>query len=449
MLFRSGSVTLSVTASVSGLTNGTAYTFRAASKIGSTWSGYSASSPFATPTAPAAGPENLTVDVPSGSPYLRVTWDGGATQSAANTPSGYDLEKSSDDGVTWTPAGSWLMPQEQAQQMFVWGYGYVRPNDNISAATGSFLPSTAYKFRLRRTRYRPGIPPSLVGAPILPASAWATTVAAVTTPSSPPGPPRGLSAEPFLGGVAVSFVEPYFPGSSAVTSYRVYVLPAGSSVSGASPSATVTAADSASTIFRINESVGYDVKRAVVTGLTNGQAYSVWVGGVNPAGETIAGPVAATPQASMGQQLELTAEPYISGCTRPSGEDWGQMVLKVSKQGYVSWGSGAALLEVQCQRRSTISIVPQWGGGGVDTGPSQPQFRDSRWFDSVTSELGWTWWPFGGTEATFTHVRMIIEYSPTGIRGPSLTTGVPYVFRVRPVRGSVAGPWSYATASTN
>ena len=208
-------------------------------------------------------------------------------------------------------------------------------------------------------------------------------------------------------------------------------------------------ADSASTIFRINESVGYDVKRAVVTGLTNGQAYSVWVGGVNPAGETIAGPVAATPQASMGQQLELTAEPYISGCTRPSGEDWGQMVLKVSKQGYVSWGSGAALLEVQCQRRSTISIVPQWGGGGVDTGPSQPQFRDSRWFDSVTSELGWTWWPFGGTEATFTHVRMIIEYSPTGIRGPSLTTGVPYVFRVRPVRGSVAGPWSYATASTN
>ena len=216
-----GSVTLSVLASVSGLANGTAYTFRAASKIGSTWSGYSASSQFATPAAPAAAPENLTVDVPSGSPYLRVTWDGGATQSAANTPSGYDLEKSSDDGVTWTPAGSWLIAQEQAQQMFVWGYGYVRPNDNIGAATGSFLPSTAYKFRLRRTRYTQGTPPSLAGSPILPASAWETTSTAATTPTAAPGQPRGISAEPFSGGIAVSFVEPYFPGSSAIASYKI------------------------------------------------------------------------------------------------------------------------------------------------------------------------------------------------------------------------------------
>ena len=400
-----------------------------------------------TPYPPATAIASIAVDVPAGTQVLRVTWDSGALQSAANTPALYELQTSADGGTTWSPASSWLYSQQRAQEQFVWGYGQGVPPGWTGGAIsqGSFMPATEYRFRLRRTRYAPG-----TSLQILPATAWVATSAGVTTPAAGAGAPRGISAEPLSTGAAVSWIAPQFSGSSAITSYKVYVLAVGASPSGATPSATVSASDTASTIFRISDSVGYDVKRAVISGLVNGQQYAVWIGAVNSTGETIAaGPLVTPSAAVLGQFASFVAEPKAAGCTHPDGAAWGEMALRVSRAEYVAWGSGVTI-EAQYQRAGSLSADWMvWSGGNVSSGPVNPQFFDPKWFNAVNPG-SWYWKPDGSNETTATHVQTVIEEGPTlGSRGPNLTTGVDYVFRARPVKGTVVGPWSYSTAKTN
>lgn len=466
-----GVAVLKGTATLVGLTNGTPYVFRIASQKDGVWSDYSMQTSSVTPVATPAVPENLTVSVPSGSPFLLVSWDGGGAQASFVGSVSYELEKSSDSGATWTPAASeFIVESGRAQQIRLWGNRDMSlppdpdPTGPPVLSLGSFLPATSYVFRLRRV-VRP--PSGLQPIPATPGiftvtfppplrSGFSTATAAVTTPAVRPEPPRHVQVEPFAGGFAVSWLQPLFVGSSAITSYKVYAVPAGSSLSGATAAVTVAASDTTKIIFTAWPT-NVPARRAVVTGLTNGTSYDIHVTAVNDTGESDslawASTRSRTPLASVPAGLEsLIAEPVSAGCTRPSGQLYAEMRLVYTRSEMTAWetGSPAATVEVQyapagrvtecggTRPEQAVGVCDEYFMQSTASGMIAPS--ESR-FMTLTHASGW--------QQDTTTRRLVIEYSATGQKGPVLTTGVSYVFRVRPVKGTSIGPWTYATATSN
>jgi plastocyanin len=216
-----------LTASVTGLTNGTQYTFTVTATNGVGTGPASAPSNPVTPSITAPGaPQNVTAAPHDSS--ATVTWQ--APASDGGSPITSYTVTSSPGGITATVAGS-----------------------TFSTTMIGLTNGTSYTFTVTAT--------NSVGTG--PASAPSNAV----TPALLPGAPTGTAAVEGIDSAIVSWRAPASDGGSPITSYTVTSSPDG-----------VTATVNGSTLT------------AIVTGLTGGTAYTFTVTATNATGD---GPASA------------------------------------------------------------------------------------------------------------------------------------------------------------
>jgi hypothetical protein len=96
----SDSTSTATSATVTGLTNGTAYVFRVAAVNGAGAGSYSTASSSVTPIGPPAAPTNVTV-MGSGNTWIEIAWSAPAS-NGGSAVTDYVIQYSSDSGATWT-----------------------------------------------------------------------------------------------------------------------------------------------------------------------------------------------------------------------------------------------------------------------------------------------------------------------------------------------------------
>jgi uncharacterized protein (TIGR02145 family) len=209
---------------VTGLTNGTAYTFRvvATNAIGNSVA--SAASTAITPVAPNTVPGPPTAVVATAGNASASVAFAAPTNNGGSAITGYTVT-SSPGGITATGTTSPL---------------------NVAGLTNG----TAYTFRVVAT--------NAIGNSV--ASAASTAVTPVA-PNTVPGPPTAVVATAGNASASVAFVAPTNNGGSAITGYTVTSSPGGITATG--------------TTSPIN-----------VTGLTNGTAYTFSVVATNAIGNS-------------------------------------------------------------------------------------------------------------------------------------------------------------------
>src|SRR5215831_14530269 len=211
---------------VTGLTNGTAYTFKVAATNSAGTGNNSAASPAMTPRAVPDAPTGLTGTAGNGS--VALSWTAPASNGGAAITS-YRI----------TP--------------FVGGTAQA-PISTGSTATSftvtGLINGIAYTFTVAAVNSVGTGPDSSPTAPI--------------TPATVPGAPTAVTGTPGIGSVALSWTAPASNGGSPITSYRItpYI--------GTNAQAPVTTGSSATSF--------------TVTGLTNGTAYTFKVAATNSAG---------------------------------------------------------------------------------------------------------------------------------------------------------------------
>jgi hypothetical protein len=228
-----------IAATVTGLTNGVAYTFAVVAKntVGPSSSSAASNSvtPMTVPSAPLIG------DATAGNASALVTWtptsDGGSTIiSYTVTPD------DGDSSTTETP--------------------FTTTDGSVTSATVSGLTNgVAYTFTVVATNVAGNSSPSAASTAV--------------TPATVPGAPTGVSATAGNGDALVSWTAPTSNGGSAITSYAV----------------TPDDGDSSTTETPFTTTDG-SVASATVSGLTNGVAYTFAVVATNVAGNS--DPSAAT-----------------------------------------------------------------------------------------------------------------------------------------------------------
>ena len=257
--FNDGTSTVT-SATVTGLTNGTPYTFRV-SAINAAGTGATSATVTATPRSVPGAPTGLatTVALPAngvGSGEVALSW----TAPAANGGSAitdYLVEYSSNGGTSWTT--------------------FTDATSTVTSATVTGLTNgTPYTFRVSAT------------------NAAGTGTASTTTSATPrtvPGAPTGLAATVALpangvgsGEVRLSWTAPPNGGSILVDYVVQYSADGGTSWS--------TFTDATST-----------VTSTTVTGLTNGTPYTFRVSAINAAGTgTASATTSATPRTVPGHR---------------------------------------------------------------------------------------------------------------------------------------------------
>ena len=242
-------------ATVSGLTNGTAYTFRVSATNAVGTGPESAASAPVTPgsaTAPGA-PGNVTAT--AGDASATVSWSAPADGGSAITK------------YTVTPydGGTALAPTT------------VTGTPPATKATVSGLTNgTAYTFRVSATNAVGTGPESAASAPVTPGSATA------------PGAPGNVTATAADASATVSWSAPA-DGGSAITKYTVTPYDGGTALA----PTTVTGTPPAT--------------KATVSGLTNGTAYTFRVSATNAVG--------TGPESAASAPVTPVAAPSCSGCT--------------------------------------------------------------------------------------------------------------------------------------
>ncbi|GGL92494.1 fibronectin type III domain-containing protein [Nakamurella endophytica] len=247
-----------LTCTVTGLTNGTAYTFRvtAANSVGSSAaSGPSAAvTPTAAPQVPAAAGNLATV---AGDGSVDVSWsapesDGGAPIRSYTVQARVNGQPVA--GRTCTVSGPFT----------------ARPHCTVTGLTNG----TAYTFTVVATNSVGD------GATSVPSD----TVTPIPA-STAPGSPRGVRATAGDGRATVSWSAPSGNGGSAITAYTVQAYSGGVAVAGRTCTVTVNPTSPARALT------------CAVTGLRNGTAYTFRVSATNAvgAGTASAASAAVTP----------------------------------------------------------------------------------------------------------------------------------------------------------
>ena len=266
MLFRSNgtswanvtrAASAATSATVSSLTNGTAYIFQVRARNVAGTSGFSTSSAAVTPKAVPGIPA-----APTGTPgngQVSLTW---AAPAANGTPaiSDYSIQYSSNGGTTWT-----AFPRSPA-------------STTTSAVPVTGLTNgTSYLFRVAATNSQ--------------GTGLYSDASAAVTPRTLAGAPTGVTGTPGDGQVSLSWTAPASNGGAAITNYVVQYR-------------TNTTGSTWNTFTRADSSL----TSATVTGLTNGTAYVFRVAATNAAGTgaNSAESSAATPRTVPGIPSGLT-----------------------------------------------------------------------------------------------------------------------------------------------
>ena len=225
----SRAATTDLTATVTGLYNGTAYLFRVAAVNGVGTGPYATASSAVTPATVPGAPTSVTAS--AGIAQASLSWTAPSTGGSAITD--YIVEYSSDSGTNWSTFSDGT-------------------STTASATVTGLTNGTAYIFRV-----------SAVNA-IGTGSVSSSTSPVTPSASTAPGAPTSLSATAGAAQLALSWTAPASDGGSAITGYSVQYTPAGGS-------ATTVSTGSTSTSYTL-------------TGLTNGTAYTVAVAAVNAIG---------------------------------------------------------------------------------------------------------------------------------------------------------------------
>ena len=257
------------TFTVTGLTNGTAYTFTVAAINAVGTGAGSAASAAITPSATATAPGAPTgVGGTAGDASVALSWTAPA----------------SDGGSAIT--GYRVTPFIGATAQTAVLTGSAATTFTVTGLTNG----TAYTFRVAAI--------NAVGTGADSAASAAITPAAAATA---PGAPTGVGGTAGNGSVALSWTAPASNGGSAITGYRV------------TPSIGATAqtpvlTGSAATTF-------------TVTGLTNGTAYTFRVAAINAVGTGAdsAASAAVTPQVQSVRLVQALTSPRTTASTTPTG----------------------------------------------------------------------------------------------------------------------------------
>jgi titin len=225
---------------VNGLTNGTAYAFRV-SAINAAGAGDASGSTGATPMTTASAPTAVTAT--GGDTTATISWSL-PTVDGGTAITGYNIERSSDGGITWTSVATNVAGTSYGDTALTNGTTYLYRVSAVNmAGTGS-------------------------------SSAAVAVVAAARA-----GAPTGLAATPGSGSVILSWVSPSNTGGAAITGYFI-------EISEDSGDTWTTA------IANTNTSAAF----AAVSNLADGQLYTFRVSAINAAGTgTASGTIDGTP----------------------------------------------------------------------------------------------------------------------------------------------------------
>ena len=217
---------------VTGLTNGSAYTFTVAATNVVGEGSASDASAAVTPAGAPLAPTGLTVtEVAVRS--ARLSWTAGGDNGSPIT--GYTVQQSITNGTTFTAAAATVT--------------------GTTASVTGLANGQAYKFRVQ-------------GQNAIGGGAVSAASAAVTTPNVP-GAPTGVTATAGNAQASVTWTAPASNGGSAITGYTVTAAPGGAS---ATTSGALT---------------------AVIPGLTNGTAYTFTVVATSAVGSSVASAASA------------------------------------------------------------------------------------------------------------------------------------------------------------
>jgi uncharacterized repeat protein (TIGR02543 family) len=223
-------ITLPATScTVSGLTNGSEYTFKATATNGV---GTSAESAPSAATTPAGAPSAPTgVSVTSGTGKVAVAWTTPAANGApitSYTAQAYDPDGNPVSGATCTISA---------------------PSTTCDVTT-NLVAGTAYTFKVTAT--------NAAGAG---SASTASTSAAI---NAAPSAPRNVTATSANGSAVVSWDAPLDERGSAVTGYTITAYTAGNVVAG---SCTATAPTETCTVTGLSNGVAYTFKATATNGI--------------------------------------------------------------------------------------------------------------------------------------------------------------------------------------
>ena len=341
---------------ITGLTNGTAYTVRvlATNAIGdSAWS----QAKTATPATKPAQPSAPTVSVPTtgnDGQRLSVTWTA-PTNDGGSAITGYDVQYKTSTASDWTDKS--------------------HTGTGTSTTITGLTQGTAYNVQVRAT--------NSVGD-----SAWSSGTG---TPATAPGKPTSVAVSvPTTGNdgqrLSVTWTAPTNDGGSVITGYKIQWK---SDTQQWNPSRQNT--DTASP--------------NLITGLTNGTAYTVRVLATNAIGDS-------TPSATA-TATPATKPPAPTGVTVTGGVSVGSGRLNVSWTAPTSNTSGLPITDYDVQYRPCTGTPTECAG-------ETPPWRET-----------WSTWDHSGTGTT------------TAITG--LTNGTAYQVQVRSVNGVGGSVWTPTT----
>jgi len=250
------------TITVSGLTNGTAYTFTvtATNAVGTSVASSASNSvtPYSTPAAPTI------TSIAGGNQQLTVNFTAGATNGSAIT----NYQYSTDGGSTWTV----VSPSQTSSPIVI--------TTTSGSSPVSLTNGTSYNIQIEA---------------INAAGAGTTSGTTAATPFTTPGAPTITSITPSNQQLVVNYTAPGVTGGSAVTGYQY-------STDGGSTFVTAGTYDGSTITITTTSNSS--------TTLVNGTSYNVQIKAVNAAGAgTATGTTTGTPYNATPVQLAISSVP--------------------------------------------------------------------------------------------------------------------------------------------